>query len=77
MMQSVHGPITAPVVRSNRTDVDHYYRRAWRYQRCNQNPYIEKRTDNTMAKRQSTKGQTMIYKTTPKTKDRVTTKNRG
>ena len=30
------------------------------YQRGNQNPHIEE--DNTMAKRKSTKGQTMIYK---------------
>ena len=30
------------------------------------------KTDNTMAKRESTKGQTMIYKHTYKTKDRVT-----
>ena len=29
-------------------------------------------TDNTMAKRKSTKGQTMIYKHTLRTKDRVT-----
>jgi len=38
-------------------------RRVWRYQRGNQNPYIEKRTNNTMAKRKSTKGQTTINKT--------------
>ena len=35
-------------------------RRVWRYQRNNQNP---RRTDNTMAKRKSTKGETTIYKT--------------
>jgi hypothetical protein len=29
----------------------------------NQNPYIEKEQDNTMAKRKSTKGQATIYKT--------------
>ena len=38
-----------------------YLRRVWRYQRGNQNPYIEEGQDNTMEKR--TKGQTMIYKT--------------
>jgi hypothetical protein len=37
-------------------------RRVWRYQRGNQNPYIEEE-DNAMAKRKSTKGKTMIYKT--------------
>ena len=31
-----------------------------------------RKTDNTLAKRKSTKGQTTIYKHTPKTKDRVT-----
>ena len=49
-------------------------RRVWRYQRGNQNPYIEeqttqwpkekdRRTDNTMTKRKRTNGQTTIYKT--------------
>jgi hypothetical protein len=41
----------------------------------NHNPYIENRTDNTMAKRKSAKRQTTIYKTyihVYKTKDRVT-----
>jgi len=32
----------------------------------------KKNTDNTMAKRKSTKGQTTIYKHTYKTKDRIT-----
>jgi len=34
--------------------------------------YYHRRTDNTMAKRKSTKGQTTISKHTYKTKDRVT-----
>jgi hypothetical protein len=37
-------------------------RRVWRYLRGNQNPYIEEE-DNTMARRKSSKWQTMIYKT--------------
>jgi len=41
-------------------------KRVWRYQRCNQNPYIEEEQDNTMAKRKSTQKHTL------KTKDRVT-----
>ena len=44
-------------------------RRVRRYQRGNQNPYIE---DTTMAKRIRTKGQTTITKHTYKTKDQVT-----
>jgi hypothetical protein len=35
-------------------------RRVWRFQRGNQNPYIE---DHTMSKRTSTKGETTNYKT--------------
>jgi hypothetical protein len=47
------------------------FQRVWRYQRGNQNPSIEgqttqwpkdRRTDNTMAKRKQTKGQTTIHK---------------
>jgi len=37
-------------------------RRVGRYQRGNQNPYIEEEQTNTMAKRKSTKGQTTINK---------------
>jgi hypothetical protein len=37
-----------------------------------QSKSVYRRTDNTMAKRKSTKGQTTIYKTTHKTTDRVT-----
>jgi hypothetical protein len=37
-------------------------RRVWRYQRGNQNPYIEEQTTQ-WPKEKSTKGQTTIYKT--------------
>ena len=37
-----------------------------------QSEYVYRRTDNTMAQRKSTKGQTMIKKHIDKTKNRVT-----
>ena len=40
-----------------------YARRAWEYRKGNQNSVNRRRTDNTMAKRKRTKGQTRIYKT--------------
>jgi len=38
-------------------------RRVWRYQRDNQNPYIEEEQPTQWPKEKSTKGQTAIYKT--------------
>jgi len=38
-------------------------RRVRRYQRCNQNPYIEEEQTTQWPKEKRTKGQTTIYKT--------------
>jgi hypothetical protein len=46
-------------------------RRAWRYQRCNQNPYIEEQTIQ-WAKEKVQKDKQRSTKQTHKTKDRVT-----
>jgi len=37
--------------------------KVWRYQRSNQNPYIEEEQTTQLPKEKSTKGQTTIYKT--------------
>ena len=48
-------------------------RTVWRYQRGNQNPYIEEVTDNTMVKKKKVpKDKQRSTKHTHKTKDRVT-----
>ena len=39
------------------------YRRVCKYQRGNQNPYIEEEQTTQLTKEKSTKGQTTIYKT--------------
>ena len=49
-----------------------FLRRVWRYQRDNQSESVNRRTDNTMAKRKRTKEQTKITKPRHKTKDWAT-----
>jgi hypothetical protein len=48
------------LIKSNMYYPSNYLRRVWRCQSGNQN---RRKTDNTMAKRKRTKGQTVIYKT--------------
>ena len=46
-------------------------RRVWRYQRGNQNPYIEEGQTTQWPKEERTKGQTTIYKSTHTTTENM------
>jgi hypothetical protein len=49
-----------------------FYKKSLKTPKGQPESVYRRRTDNTMARRKSTKGQTTIYKTTHKTKDQVT-----